>query len=127
MAAGLAFAGIFQSVTDPQFAGENPLYLPAVALSAALVAGVSKEILDSTGFGDPRFTDVLITMAGGIAAAAAVGYAGYLYPHTQTGTINSVDLLFSTAALLAVPVAIGFWKEIEKNRERNRSAITTAQ
>jgi hypothetical protein len=118
MAAGLEAAGIFEYAYGPQGTGQHPLLFPAVALSASAVAGIAKEILDSTGFGDPRLTDILITMTGGLVAAGAVGYAEYLYPPTRDGWVNGTSFLQLTAALLAIPVIVGFVVEIDRYAER---------
>jgi hypothetical protein len=83
MASGLAVAGIVEAAIDPSLQTRYPWLLPAAALAGSALAGVSKEILDSTGFGDPQFRDVLITSAGGIAAALIVGYAQNVYPGTN--------------------------------------------
>jgi hypothetical protein len=126
MAIGLAAAGVVQIANDPQVPAPFPFVLPTIALSAATVAGMGKELLDSTGFGDPRFTDILITMTGGLAAAAAIAYEESLHPPTHTGALNGATYLLSTAMLLAIPVVNGFVKEITSYEKRQRNASNGA-
>jgi len=120
MSLGMMGAGLAEYALQPAYPSQNPLALPAIAVSVALPAGVAKELLDATGFGDPRLTDILITTAGGLLASLMVGYAEALYPPTGSGRQNSVALLLSTSALLAVPVAIGFAREVRNNLEKRR-------
>jgi hypothetical protein len=122
MAIGLATAGAWESFQSPDAVARRPLVLPAVALAGSALAGAAKEALDATGFGDPRFLDVLITLSGGLVAAGTVGYAESAYPASSDGRTNGVTLLLSTAALLAVPVIIGFVKEIGRALDRRRAA-----
>ncbi len=115
---GLAAAGIADLSSDPQLGRTYPLLLPLVALSASAVGGTAKEILDSTGFGDPRFTDILITMSGGLAAGLAVGYAEGLYPASRSGQVNGASFLISMAVGASIPVVIGFIGEMRSYVER---------
>lgn len=118
MAAGFEAAGIFECVYGPGVMTQSILFSPIAALSGSALAGVAKEVLDSTGFGDPRLTDVLITMAGGLAAAMAVLFAHAILPPTSDGWAGSQAYLQTSAALLVIPVAAGFIVEIERNRTR---------
>ena len=118
MAVGLAVAGILDVGMDPSVTAGYPWLLPASALAGAALAGISKEVLDSTGFGDPQLTDILITSAGGVVAALFVGSAQALYPPTLSGQVNSASFIFSTAMLLALPVVNGFLVEIRRYAER---------
>lgn len=121
MSLGMLGAGLAEYALEPTYPSQHPLELPSLAIAVALPAGIAKEVLDSTGFGDPRITDVLITTAGGLAAALIVGYAESFYPPDGSGKANSVALLISTSALLAVPVAFGFAKEVRNTIERHRT------
>ncbi len=122
MTAGFAVAGVLQSTVDPELLRQYPLFLPAMALSAAVAAGIAKELLDATGFGDPRIADILITSAGGAAAAAMIGCAGLLYPRAGSASLQVGAYLFGAAALFAVPVAAGFVYEIRRSISRAKQA-----
>jgi hypothetical protein len=114
LALGLAAAGIVDFAADPRFGVTFPISLPLIALSASAAGGAAKEILDSTGFGDPRFTDILITMSGGLAAALAAGYAEGLYPPTLSGRANGTSFLVAMAVGASIPVVIGFVGEVRR-------------
>ena len=118
MATGLAAAGIVEVAVDPAMPGRYPWLLPSAAIAGSILAGVSKEILDSTGFGDPQFRDILITSTGGMAAALIIGYAQSAYPGSGNGKMNSASLVFSLAALIAMPVVNGFIQEIKLYEQR---------
>jgi rhodanese-related sulfurtransferase len=124
MALGLAAAGIADYMADPQLRTAQPFSLPFIALTASGVGGAVKEILDLTGFGDPRFTDILITMSGGLAASLAAGYAEGLYPSTLSGRANGTSFLVSMALGASIPVVIGFVREIRAYRERRAKAAS---
>ncbi len=119
MAAGFEAAGIFECAYGPGVMTQSIVLSPLAALSGSALAGVAKEILDSTGFGDPRLTDVLITMAGGLAAAMAVLLAHAILPPTTDGWAGSQAYLQTSAALLVIPVAAGFIVEIERYKSRH--------
>jgi hypothetical protein len=125
LAIGLATAATVESLQPPQAVAQRPLLLPALAVAGSAVAGTAKEILDATGFGDPRLGDIFITMSGGVLAAGAVAYAESVFPGTAEGKQNSVAVLFTSAALLAVPVVIGFIKEIRRAIERRGTSART--
>ena len=114
MALGLAAAGIADAAGDPQLGAVHPFSLPLIALSASAAGGIAKEILDSTGFGDPRFIDIFFTMSGGLVAALAAGYVEGLYPSTLSGRANSTSFLASMALGVSIPVVIGFVGEIRR-------------
>src|SRR5271157_2790183 len=70
-------AGISVGLSASELVREtsSPWLRPLVAVGAATVAGVGKEVLDSTGFGDARASDAVVTGIGGITAAAILFYA----------------------------------------------------
>jgi hypothetical protein len=119
---GLSAAQLVESLGAGAPPRGSPWIPPLAAVAAAAVAGVGKEALDSTGFGDPRFSDIVVTTIGGLAASAMIVYADSLYPDTTAGRRNSASFVVSTAVVLAVPVVIGFAREVRRWRERQRAA-----
>ena len=103
----------------------SPWLRPLVAVGAAAVAGVGKEVLDSTGFGDPRFSDIVVTSIGGLTAAGIAWYAQSIYPATGTGRVNGDAYLISTAVVLALPVIVGAIREIQAYIDRSRAAVAS--
>lgn len=121
LALGLSAAGLVGASPVAAGPGQDALFLPVVALSASAVGGIAKEVLDSTGFGDPSVSDIVVTMSGGLAAAVIVGYAQSLYPSTSSGVANEASLLLSGAAVAAIPVFIGFAGEVARFIGRMRA------
>jgi hypothetical protein len=56
------------SQPDLQYA----LCVSGAGLGAAVAAGAAKELLDLAGFGNPQWSDLLATVAGGLAVSAVV-------------------------------------------------------
>ncbi|HEY9594314.1 MAG TPA: hypothetical protein VHE79_07550 [Spirochaetia bacterium] len=123
MSIGLAAAALTDGLCAPSMSATGGSWvLPVVALSAAVMAGAGKELLDLTGFGDPRVADILITATGGLAAAASVFYYGAVFPTTREGRGNADLAMIVTAAVLAVPVIDGFIREFLRWEERRTEA-----
>ena len=118
MAAGFESAGIFECALGPTETARSWPLSPVIALSGSALAGIAKEILDSTGFGDPRLTDALITTAGGLVAAGAMLFAHLILPPDADGWAGSQAFAQTSAALLSIPVAVGFIVEIQRYKAR---------
>ncbi len=116
---GLGAAELAESLSSGP--GMSPWVVPLSAIATAAIAGAGKEILDSTGFGDPRFSDFLVTTVGGVAAAAMFAYAGSLYPPVPGGGPNLAAFALSTAVLLALPVTAGAVMEVTRWLERRKA------
>ncbi len=119
---GLFAAAGVDGAYSAQTVAQYPYLLPLVALTASEAAGMSKEILDSTGFGDPRFGDVLITMSGGLAAAAAAFGMESTMPESQAGRQASIEFFVAAATILATPVIVGMDQEIRSYLDRRKAA-----
>ena len=88
-----------------------PLLLPALGASAALLAGIGKETLDSTGFGDPQWRDLIHTVIGGLLAAgvvAAVEHSG----GSLASAGNQARLYAGLGVSFSVPIAAGMLDEL---------------
>ena len=118
MVTGLVAAGVVNAVADPAVLSQYPWVLPATAMAGSAIAGIAKEVLDSTGFGDPQLSDILITSTGGVVAALVLISAQSLYPPTRNGQVDSSSFVFSLAVLLALPVINGFLVEIGRHVDR---------
>ena len=87
-----------------------PLLLPAVGLSAAIAAGIAKETVDSTGFGDPQWRDIIHTLIGGAIAAGIT--AGIEHMGGSSTYRAKTTLLATIGVTLALPVGAGLGQEI---------------
>jgi hypothetical protein len=122
LALGLSAAALVHWLPLAPDLQQSAVLFPAAALAASAVGGTGKELLDLTGFGDPAVADVIVTMTGGLAAAAVVSYAQSLYPASGTGRLNEASFLLSSAAVIAIPVVIGFIGEVRRFIERKNRA-----
>jgi hypothetical protein len=91
---------------------DHPYYLPAIGLTAAIDAGLAKETVDSTGFGDPDWWDAVHTALGGLLAGAIIfGIEGTLPPGSDER--RELEVTGAAASIAAgVPVLIGLAAEI---------------
>jgi hypothetical protein len=121
-------AGISVGLSASELVRESssPWLRPLVAVGAAAAAGIGKEILDATGFGDPRVSDAVVTAIGGIAAAGILFYAQSVYPAAPPGPVNNDAYVISTAAVLALPVIVGAIQEIQRYNDRRRAGVSAA-
>lgn len=117
---GLIAASVAALAYPEATARGYPLLLPAFGFSAALTAGIAKEVLDSTGFGDPQWHDIMHTMLGGALAAAFIAVAQLAFDW-HAPRRNEAVLYGSVGVAIAIPVGIGFLREIELNVEKRRS------
>lgn len=101
---GFLAASIAAEASSGSLLHAYPLFLPAVGLSAAVAAGIGKETLDSTGFGDPQWSDIVHTIYGGILAA------GFIAAVESSG--RDPNILAATGLSFALPVSAAFVKEI---------------
>ncbi len=121
LALGLSAAELVHALPLTPELQQSALLFPAAALTASAVGGIGKELLDLTGFGDPAVADAIVTVSGGLAAAAVVAYTHSLYPADGAGRANEASFLLSSAAVIAVPVVIAFIDEVKRFIERSRA------
>lgn len=111
-------ASIGADLYPPSTIQHYPLLLPALGAAAAVTAGVAKETLDSTGFGDPQWADLLHTAIGGFAAAGFVAAVerspGIASPSRQAALFSGLGMSFS------VPIAAGLVEEIARYLTKRR-------
>lgn len=118
---GLIAASIAAQAYPQSTIRRYPLLLPAIGASTALTAGIAKEVLDSTGFGDPQWHDIMHTILGGAVATAFIAAAGLAYDGRRASMTNEAWLYGSVGITFAVPVAAGLLREIELYLEKRRS------
>lgn len=107
---GLLAASAASAVYGRSTVEGYPLLVPSIAFSAALTAGIGKETLDSTGFGDPQWTDIMHTLIGGLIAAGVT--AGVEAIGGGTSYQSKTILLAVVGVSIALPVGAGFAREI---------------
>lgn len=118
---GLIAASVAAQLYPQSTIRRYPLLLPALGASAALTAGIAKEVLDSTGFGDPQWHDIMHTILGGALATAFIAAGELAFDGRHAATTNETWLYGTVGVAFAVPVGVGFLREIELYLEKRRS------
>ena len=83
----------------------TPVELTAISLSAALLVGLAKEMIDAAGYGTPEIRDFLNTALGGAVAAAGILLAGFTLSPDHQPAIDSMALFFTLGLALSIPLA----------------------
>lgn len=82
----------------------SALLVAGLGLSGALLAGTAKELLDSLGFGQPQWSDLLLTLGGGVLAASLVYTLTRLEPNDGNESAGIAAVYGSFALVLSLPV-----------------------
>ena len=82
----------------------SALLVAGLGLSGALLAGTAKELLDSLGFGQPQWSDLLLTLGGGVLAASLVYTLTRLEPNGGDESPGIAAVYGAFALVLSLPV-----------------------
>jgi hypothetical protein len=82
----------------------NALLVAGLGLSGALLAGTAKELLDLLGFGQPQWSDLLLTLGGGVLTATLVYALTLLKPNDGNESAGIAAVYGSFALVLSLPV-----------------------
>lgn len=88
----------------------TPVRITAISLSAAVLSGVVKELVDLAGPGNPEIMDIINTAVGGASAAIGILYAGYMFTIDMQPSVNSTALFVPMGIVLSIPVIKALWK-----------------
>jgi peptidoglycan/LPS O-acetylase OafA/YrhL len=106
--AGASSALLIGAVAYPLVEAESDqrsaLLVAGLGLSGALLAGIAKELLDSLGFGQPQWSDLLLTLGGGVLAASLVYTLTWLEPNDGNESAGLAAVYGSFALVLSLPV-----------------------
>jgi hypothetical protein len=106
--AGAASALLVSAVAYPLVEAasdqRSALLVSGLGLSGALLAGTAKELLDLLGFGQPQWTDLLLTLGGGVLAASLVYTLTCLQPNDGNESAGIAAAYGSFALVLSLPV-----------------------
>ncbi|UCF99533.1 MAG: hypothetical protein JSV89_08330 [Spirochaetaceae bacterium] len=88
----------------------SALLVAGLGLGGALVAGATKELLDMSGWGKPQWTDLLLTLGGGLLAGSMVYAVSCLQPGGENGN-TGIAVMYATFALtLSLPVGESLYR-----------------
>ena len=88
----------------------SALAVAGLSVGGALLAGASKELLDLGGWGQPQWSDLLLTIGGGLLAGSLIYAATCLQPRGQEGSAGISAVYGAFALTLSLPVAEGIYR-----------------
>jgi len=106
--AGVSSALLISAVAYPLVEAasdqRSALLVAGFGMSGAFLAGTAKELLDSCGFGQPQWTDLLLTLGGGVLAASLVYTLTCLQPSSGDESAGIAAAYGAFALILCLPV-----------------------
>jgi hypothetical protein len=90
----------------------NAILIAGMGLGGAFILGMTKELLDLRGWGDPDIADLLLTLGGGLLAATAVYALSTLQPAGEEGSLGISAVYGAFGLTLSLPVAEGLYRRI---------------
>ena len=81
-----------------------------LGVSGAFVLGLTKELLDLGGWGQPELSDFLLTLGGGLLAATAVYALSTLQPAGEEESLGIAALYAAFAIVLSLPVGENLYR-----------------
>jgi hypothetical protein len=81
-----------------------------LGVGGAFVLGLTKELLDLGGWGQPQLSDLLLTLGGGLIAGTAVYLLSTLQPAGEERGLGISPVYAAFALVLSLPVAEGLYR-----------------
>jgi hypothetical protein len=98
----------------------NAAVVAGLGVSAAFILGLTKELLDLGGWGQPELSDLLLTLGGGLLAGTAVYALSTLQPAGEEGCLGISAVYGSFALVLSLPVGESLYRRtILSSRSRS--------
>ena len=88
----------------------DAVLVAGLGVGGAFVLGLAKELLDLGGWGDPQLSDLLLTLAGGVLAGAAVYALSTLQPAGEEGSLGISAVYGAFGLVLFLPVGEGLYR-----------------
>jgi hypothetical protein len=90
----------------------NAILIAGMGVGGAFILGLTKELLDLSGWGDPQISDLLLTVGGGVLAATAVYALSILQPAGEEGSLGISAVYGAFGLTLSLPVGEGLYRRI---------------
>jgi hypothetical protein len=81
-----------------------------LGVSGAFVLGLTKELLDLRGWGQPELSDLLLTLGGGLLAGTLVYALTCLQPAAEEGSLGITAVYAAFALVLSLPVGESLYR-----------------
>jgi hypothetical protein len=88
----------------------SALLVAGLGVCGALAAGATKELLDLGGRGDPQWSDLLMTLGGGVLAGCLVYALASMEPGTENGNAGISAACCAFALTLSLPVGESLYR-----------------
>jgi hypothetical protein len=82
----------------------NAAVVAGLGVGGAVIAGLTKELLDLSGWGQPEWSDLLLTLGGGLLAGTVVYAVSCLQPGREEGSRGIPVVYGAFALILSLPV-----------------------
>jgi hypothetical protein len=98
----------------------NAVLVAGLGVGGAFVLGLTKELLDLSGWGQPELTDLLLTLGGGLLAGSLVYALTSLQPANEEGSPGISAVYGAFALFLSLPVGENLYRRtIVSSRSRS--------
>ena len=82
----------------------SAVLVAGLGVSGAFILGITKELLDLGGWGQPEWSDLLLTLGGGLLGGTVVYALSRLHPGTEEGSLGIAAAYGAFALILSLPV-----------------------
>jgi hypothetical protein len=107
-------------LVDNGTARSDALAVAGLGVGGALILGLAKELLDMGGWGQPQWSDLLLTLGGGLIAASAVYAVSCLQPGAEEGNLGIAGAYGAFGLILSLPVGENLLRRVRPS-SRSRS------
>jgi len=98
----------------------NAFLVAGLGVGGAFIAGLTKELLDLGGWGQPEWSDLLLTLGGGLLAGTLVYAVTCLQPGGEDGSLGISGVYGAFALILSLPVGENLYRRtIPSSRSRS--------
>jgi len=88
----------------------NAVLVAGLGVGGAFVLGLTKELLDLSGWGQPEWSDLLLTLGGGLLAGSLVYALSSLQPADEEGGPGISAVYGAFALVLSLPVGESLYR-----------------
>ena len=88
----------------------DAILVAGLGAGGAVILGLTKELLDLRGWGQPEWSDLLLTLGGGLLAGTLVYALTCLQPAAEEGSRGVSAVYASFALVLSLPVGEGLYR-----------------
>ena len=88
----------------------NAVVVAGLGVGGAFIAGLTKELLDLCGWGQPQWSDLLLTLGGGLLAGSLVYAVTCLQPGGEEGSQGISVVYGAFALILSLPVGENLYR-----------------